>query len=237
MPADTIVVYIAGAPSGNSDEAGFGGPGGYNASGNAAFLNSVQNRGQSGFGPWGGSISFSTNQPFYYGTATPVPQGNVDFLSTATHESNHVLGIGTSNQWDSLVSSQFANSHARAVTPTVSTSPDGQHFAQNTLSYGQTVLMQPKFLTGTRVPESELDYAALQDIGWSVRSAVPPVTPRKTVQSDFNGDGVSDILWHNPQTGGNVVWYMQAPVPASHAGTIKDYATYGNSATTDTPVT
>src|SRR5260370_42418570 len=37
-----------------------------------------------------------------------------------------------------------------------------------------------------------------------------PATPTtsRVVRSDFNGDGKSDILWHNSATGENVIWLM-----------------------------
>src|SRR5581483_10227017 len=70
VPADTLIVFAGGENlSAGSSELGQGGPGGFNAQGSSAFLSTVSTRGQTGaaatpptgFGPWGGSITFATN--------------------------------------------------------------------------------------------------------------------------------------------------------------------------------
>ena len=190
VPADTLVVYIAGASQGGS-EAGFGGPGGYSATGGASFQQAVASRGRSAYGTWGGAVSFDTRQNWYTAAdASGLGADQTDFQTVAMHELTHVLGFGTSDEWDALKSgNQFTGSHARALSPTVFVSPDGEHLAQGTLSNGQPVSMQPVQTTGKRVVTSDLDYAVLADLGWGVRAtaaapisttpifAVPPSVP------------------------------------------------------------
>ena len=49
-----------------------------------------------------------------------------------------------------------------------------------------------------------------------VSSPATPTTSR-VVRSDFNGDGKSDILWHNSATGENAIWLMNATSISSGA--------------------
>src|SRR4051794_21636594 len=79
IPAGTILVY-AGASDLGGSEAGEGGPGGYQASGSAAFRAVVGSRGLAGFGPWGGSLSVDPGQNWYFG-ADPagLARGQIDF--------------------------------------------------------------------------------------------------------------------------------------------------------------
>jgi hypothetical protein len=46
---------------------------------------------------------------------------------------------------------------------------------------------------------TELDFAALDDIGWEIL---------ESSGSDFNSDGHDDVLWHNTNTGSNGFWEM-----------------------------
>jgi hypothetical protein len=174
---DQMIVFV-GAESGvGGGEAGLGGFGGYSASGSSDWFNLLRNRGRSGFAPWGGSISFNRATNWYFGTGTP-GASQIDFYSVATHELGHVLGFGVSTQWTSLATgSNFVGSHARAanggMNPQVSVTNPG-HWQQGVTSNGQPVSMQPIIVAGTRVRFSELDFAALADLGWEVGAAGAP---------------------------------------------------------------
>ncbi len=108
VPANTLIVYVGGEAMAASGEAGEGTAGGYSASGDQAWLDTVAARGQAGalaatptdYGPWGGSIAFSTTTNFSF-SADPggIGPDQVDFFSTALHELGHVLGLGTSPSW------------------------------------------------------------------------------------------------------------------------------------------
>jgi len=129
IPADTIRVYAGGRPLTNSNgEAGYGGRGIPNAT--AAWIDRVTSRGQPGggtmptplnsspsdFTPWGGFVSFNTNNTWNFSQTTPSTNGSTDFIPTALHELAHVLGLGPqSSPWTTRISnSQFIGSQAVA---------------------------------------------------------------------------------------------------------------------------
>lgn len=177
---DTMVVFVGGYDLGGST-LGLGGPGGYGVSGTADFLNLVSTRGQAGapdtdFGPWGGSISFNDTSSWYFDTdlSTSADIIGTDFYSVALHEIGHVLGLGTSLSWDNLIDG--SNNLVGPSVGSVALDPSAGHFADGTGSFiggvSQEAAMTPSVLTGTRKEFTDLDYAALSDIGWQV-SAVP----------------------------------------------------------------
>ena len=181
VAANTLVVFV-GARALNSSEAGFGGYGGYSSTGTSAWNSTVQNRGATGFAPWGGSITFDTTQNWYFGSSSTVPSNQLDFYSVAEHELGHILGIGTSPQWTSLSQNgYFVGGNAESVYggPVPVSSDDG-HWANNLTVNGQRAVMDPSLPFGTRVQWSALDAAALKDLGWNSTSAAaasPPVSP------------------------------------------------------------
>ncbi len=182
VPADTLMVYVGGARS-SAGEAAEGGPGGYQVAGGAGWQTAVATRGASGFSTWGGSVSFAVGINWYFGADPAGRTGSqTDFGTVATHELAHVLGVGTSDEWTALLrGDQFVGSHAVAEHGSaVPVSPDHAHFAQGTKSGGHAVSMQPVLDNNGRVGFSDLDYAALADIGWQVGStsvAAAPFTP------------------------------------------------------------
>lgn len=186
IPAGTLKIFAGGANLSGS-EAGQGGPGGFWVSGTRTWQQTVSTRGMSGFAPWGGSLSFDTDQNWYFGSDPNTPSGQVDFYSVASHELLHTLGFGTSDQWEALVQNGvFLGSTATAVygsAPPVS--PDGAHFGQDTHDPTEDdapVSMMPILTSHTRVGVSDLDYAALADIGWRV-SGLPGVDPSPSSSS------------------------------------------------------
>lgn len=177
--ADQLVVFVGGG-GGSDGEAGLGGFGGYSASGNQAWFSTLRSRGGAGFATWGGSIAFDAGMNWNFSTSPPAGS-QTDFYTVAVHELGHILGFGISNQWNALVSgNQFTGANARSVNggtnPLVSTYDPG-HWQQGITANGAPVSMQPYVSAGTRVAFSELDYAALADIGWQVSPVVPVVPP------------------------------------------------------------
>lgn len=195
VPKDSLVVFVGGSNLPTGGELGLGGPGGFVDSGDPAFLATVQSRGQTGFAPWGGSISFdiSPGDNWYFGTSPSVPQGQADFFSVATHELGHILGIGTSSQWRSLVQSgSFIGSHAEAAynhkpVPLDQSEPQDRngHWANGVMSNvpdgsAQQAAMDPSIPSGARDYFTALDYAGLQDLGWQVLAGNPSNPPTIT---------------------------------------------------------
>lgn len=189
IPANTIRVYV-GAYNLGASEAGEGGFGGYRASGDSFWLNTIQTRGHTGFSLWGGSLAFDLNQNWNFSTNPPAV-GQTDFFTVATHELGHLLGIGTADQYFRLVQGgAFHGPNAIAANggspPRVSS--DTAHLAQGTLSGGQQASLQPFLVSGQRYGFSELDYAILKDIGWTVTSsATGPVLGTAPIVSTPGG--------------------------------------------------
>jgi hypothetical protein len=179
VPANTLIIYVGGSNTGGT-EAGEGGPGGYAATGSRAFQSLVATRGVTGFSSWGGTVSFDTGTNWYFGSdPAGLSSSQVDFISVAEHELAHVLGFGTSTQFNNYVSGGFfngPNSIASFGAP-VKLSADLSHFAQGTRSQGQPIAMQPTLEFNQRVKFSALDLASLKDIGWTILSEAAPTLP------------------------------------------------------------
>jgi hypothetical protein len=182
--ANTIKVFV-GARSLAGSEAGFGGFGGYSISGTQAWLNVVQQRGHGGFAPWGGSITFDSNQNWHFGSSTSgLDSSKLDFYSVASHELGHVLGLGTAPQWKNLVSGGTfrGGSAMSAYGGAVPVSGGGDHWANGITVNGQAVSLDPSLPYGQRVGFTSLDAAALNDLGWGAASAAPAAPAQPAVQ-------------------------------------------------------
>jgi hypothetical protein len=187
VPANTLIVYV-GARDLGSGVLGEGGPGGYGYDGSPAWADDVKARGQTGalaatptdFGPWGGSITFSSTASFYFDSDPSTTESfgsENDFFSVALHELGHLLGLGTSPSWkaDISASDTFTGTHAEGVFGgAVPLDNGGGHWAdgtESTLPFTNTMQaadLDPALLQGTRTYFTNLDYAGLQDIGWNV---------------------------------------------------------------------
>ena len=190
VAANVIHVYVGGSSLGTTT-LGIGGPGGVDASGTPEFVNNAVSRGQAGalakpatdFGPWGGSIGFnSTNTNYYFDQDTNTVESfmGFDFFSVAVHELGHVLGIGTADSWFTYVSgNNFNGAFSSAVHGSPVPLADlAQHWAAGTkgsMGSMQDAAMGPNIAPGQRSYFTDLDFAALKDIGWQVSPAPVPV--------------------------------------------------------------
>lgn len=194
VPENTLIVFAGGRPQ-SAGIAAIGGPGGFSPSdnhGSAAFLNAVRHRGQVGqiadpptdFGPWGGFVSFnSSTEDWFFGTTTAgMGPTDLDVYSVALHELGHVLGFGTAPSFDALTShGDFTGSHSVAAYDFGGEPPlsgDEAHWENGLTDEGQPTVMDPAAIRGTRVELTELDLAALDDIGWTLNGPVTGIPPR-----------------------------------------------------------
>jgi hypothetical protein len=139
-------------------------------------------RGQtSGFARWGGSIAFDSPTPWHFNHTTSPTAGTQDFYSVALHELAHAIGFGGSDAWEDLVDGTGftgANalvSHAPAGNVPLASADDTAHWVAGIAASpvyegagNQTPLMVANISTGLRRALTNLDAAALADIGWQI---------------------------------------------------------------------
>ena len=182
VPADTLIIF-AGACNLSGSLLGVGGTGGFSATGFAPWPDVVGYRGQEGaalssptdFGPWGGSVTFNASEQWSFDVdAPPADTEHNDFLSVALHEVAHVLGFGTAGSWSTYAGSgEFTGPASKAVFGgNAPLDSGGGHWAAGTESYlggaVQEAVMDPNLLVGSRKLLTDLDRAAMQDIGWEM---------------------------------------------------------------------
>lgn len=189
IPVDTIVVYAGAADLGGST-LGIGGPGGYGASGTFDFLDSLSARGQDGVGttdvaPWGGAITFDTGTNWYVDddTSTDEAFAGFDLFSVALHELAHLLGVGTTSTWEAMVNAgAFEGAASMALYGSVvPLDADTGHFANGTTSTinGEGSFesaFDPSIFNGQRKRLTDLDWAAMSDLGWEVTPVPVPAS-------------------------------------------------------------
>jgi hypothetical protein len=158
----------------------------------------------SAFAPWGGSLSFGSDVPWYFGGGRDVPSDQFDFLSSAIHELGHVLGVGSAESWSSLVPRElFVGAQATAAHGgPVALHTDFGHWAAGTASWAdgvpQGAAFTPGLAPGERKLLTELDIAALRDIGWTVDESATTMIEidqsyvGQRIKGDVTGDGVVD---------------------------------------------
>jgi Matrixin len=180
IAANSLLVFAGGYDIPGS-AIGVGGPGGYSASGFPSFFNSIT-RGQTGAGVsdvgiWGGAITFDTLTTWNFSVNNGPTSGQNDFLSVALHELGHLLGLGASGSWSNkIVNGAFTGPSATSLfgraVPLESNLSHWLEGTQSTLpgtTIRQEVAMDPTITVGTRKLFTDLEFAALSDIGWQVQ--------------------------------------------------------------------
>ena len=183
IAANTVVVYAGGRDL-PANQAGVGGFGGYDASGSNSFFDILDGRGQAGvllgtptdFGPWGGAITFDTvGTTWHFGTTTSgLDNSKVDFLTVAQHELAHLFGFGTAPSWQNQISgSNFTGPVSKAANGNVNVPlGDSGHWALSVTSGGELATMRPTLTQGERHLMTAIDFAGLDDLGWTVTTPV-----------------------------------------------------------------
>lgn len=163
------------------------------------WLDNAGSRGQAGaldspptdFGPWGGAIWFDTDTTWHFDADPFSVEGfaGLDFFSVAIHEIAHVLGFGIAPSWDFHVdesgskpkftgpvatSVHGADVPLQVITDQNGNTRTGGHWEGDTQSTvdgnTQETAMDPDIKAGDRKFFTELDWAALADIGWEVQA-------------------------------------------------------------------
>jgi hypothetical protein len=182
VAANVIKIYV-GSDNLGGFTIGAGGSGGYSCSGLGSFCANAVDRGQTNttgnsatdFATWGGMISFNSSTSWYFGQdQAGLTNTQFDFYTVAVHEIAHVLGFGLAPSFEAQVNGSNFNS---SETGTVALSNDLAHWAPGTMSTVggtlQETVMDPDITPGTRKYFTDLDYAGMAAIGWSVVTPVP----------------------------------------------------------------
>ncbi len=187
IPADTLIVYVGARSLGTP--LGEGAPGGvtFVNPGGGAWETTVTTRGESGIGdsdfaPWGGSLSINSATTWDLTAAGDgLANNNYHLYSVLLHELSHVLGVGEAASWNTQVSAgQFTGTNAvTANGGNVTLDPVNGHWVDGTTStiFGtgtsQETALDPTLAVDTVKLMTDLDIAALQDIGWDIVTPVP----------------------------------------------------------------
>ncbi|WP_317704651.1 peptidase M10A and M12B matrixin and adamalysin [Methylomarinovum caldicuralii] len=170
-PGDTVTIYL-GARDLGSGILGQGGPSWFEGN------NPPRTASSNEFEPALGVITFNNAFNNWYidnDPSTTESFSGYDFYSVALHEIGHVMGIGTAPSWNAQIQNgRFTGTQAVNVYGgNVPLTSDGGHWAEGTQSTanGQTqeAAMDPTIANGQRKQLTDLDWAALDDIGWNVK--------------------------------------------------------------------
>jgi len=194
IPENTVRVFAGGFDLGGST-VGRAGSGGSTVFPTTDFGKTVRTRGQgtldelrdpdiaSEVTTWGGRLSFDTHETdgserqWNFGDAqSPGEPDRTDFLSIAIHELGHMFGFSsnTASFVAQTEDSAFTGEAAMFYNDgnPVPLHSDLSHFAENTEStvngITQETSLDPNLTRGDRKLFTQLDYAVMRDLGWTV---------------------------------------------------------------------
>lgn len=242
IPADTFFLYAGGR---NLTGSAVGSDGGYRATGNSQeWFDIVSTRGEgvtlgakaSDYGPWGGAVSFDTQNADgsprawnFSTTETSILANTTEFVPEALAVVAHALGIGLSDSWYAHVADEFGSnpsftgpmSKACYGNTAVPLKPGIPAYWRSVLtcseddvepvdviqsrsipSFGTPAgIHQPALLEAYPCPATagflsvftELDAAALADIGWELPNSIlhPNRLPQLSIKFDSSEQKVT----------------------------------------------
>ena len=225
VPEDEIIVFV-GSRSLPGTTVGTGGPAGFSAGGFSDWFERIDGRGNPNaaaepisqrleFATWGGSIAFDS--PRNWNFSLNSNESGTEFIAVALHEMAHVLGIGTADAWENqIVNGRFTGPAATASNgfPPFA---DNSHFTNSLESDlfgsfsvrhgtdGPVLMLASSFDNGFFFEViTDLDLAALTDLGWQVDPEVrldatdlSNPSPRLLIETvsfkDYRVDRVADL--------------------------------------------
>ncbi len=204
IATDEFRVYLGARPLAGST-IGFASSA-WSASGTSPWLATVQYRGQTAtsteYANWGGSITFDSENTWHTGVTTVgLGAGESDLYSTAIHELAHLLGYG-GDSWDFYSS---GGTFTGPVSVGVYGSPvptTGGHWADGVMNDGREVALSPIGSAGARAAFTTLDWAGLDDIGWSFNPSTAPAGHLVLQVVDASGMPVVGANVSGTRTGG-----------------------------------
>lgn len=156
------------------------------------------------FSLWGGSIAFDEDTNWNF--SLEQNQNGIEFITTALHEMGHVLGVGTAATWNNQISGGVFTGLASAQSHGSAPPADFGHFLSETPNpTPSTLLSSPRFgsFNNTHGTPSnvtmlatlfdngsafntvtDLDLAALIDIGWQI-------SPPASFANNFNASNLN----------------------------------------------
>lgn len=202
IPQDTIRIFVGGRDL-PGDDIGSVDIGLVGGSGTPEWSSTVQERGQpnaigigaTDFGHWGGALAFDTTTPFgatrdwnFDLDSLPGPEQH-DLFTAVLHEIPKILGVGTADSWDTwtdfdrfeFVGPATVEQFGGPVPLDMSAPDNPTHFAPGTTSRvyragePQEALNTRVLPVGVRKQLTDLDVAALRDIGWEIATPGPPL--------------------------------------------------------------
>ncbi|MBK1792282.1 hypothetical protein [Persicirhabdus sediminis] len=219
IPANTIIIYVGGKDLDGSTA-------GQASTGSIAYHNveswkkHIFGRGKPGaeittsslrteYAPWGGIVMFDTikpdSTPREWNFSLSQNQTGSEFVTIAIHEIGHVLGLGSADSWDNLISNGVFNGPAASNSYGSAPPADYGHFGSGTNSslfgvfsatHGQSrpaIMNSSTTDTGSNFDViTDLDLAALVDIGWKIS---PPeswsINSLNPTEASFSWNSVS----------------------------------------------
>ena len=182
---------------------------------NNAFIAALDSKNSnSTYQPLAGVSQVNTTQSFYFDTdltthADATSSGLIDFYSVMVHEIGHIMGFNTNNAWNFNKSGNYwTGSNAIALyngenipldstphwdLPNDGSTPSGGSFDPSKLDNSNSFClchpsMLPSINTNKRTSFTDLDFAVLEDIGYSI-SASPVGTNIGGTYTDPNWSG------------------------------------------------